>query len=48
MCKFMNVSRSGYYEWLDNPRCNRDKKDKELTCIMKAIFEEGRGNYGDR
>jgi putative transposase len=48
MCKFMKVSRSGYYEWLTNPGCNRDKQDKGLTCIIKAIFEEGRGNYGAR
>ena len=48
MCKFMKVSRSGYYEWLTNPRCNRDKQDKELTSIIKVIFEEGRGNYGAR
>ncbi len=48
MCKFIKVSSSGYYEWLDNAGCNRDKQDKELTCIIKSIFEEGRGNYGAR
>lgn len=44
----MKVSRSGYYEWLTEPGCNRDKEDKELTCKIKAIFEKGRGNYGTR
>ena len=44
----MKVSRSGYYEWLTNPGCNRDKQNKELTSIIKVIFEEGRGNYGAR
>ncbi len=48
MCKFMKVSRSGYYEWLTNPGCNRDKEDYELTCSIKVIFQEGRGNYGAR
>lgn len=48
MCKIMKVSRSGYYEWVSNPGCNRDKQDKELTSIIKAIFLEGRGNYGAR
>ena len=48
MCEFMKVSRSGYYEWLTNPGCNRDKEDKELTCKIKTIFQEGRGNYGTR
>ena len=48
MCEFMKVSRSGYYEWLTSPGCNRDKEDKELTCKIKTIFQEGRGNYGTR
>lgn len=48
MCRFTKVSRSGYYEWLTNPGCNRDKQNKELTSIIKVIFEEGRGNYGAR
>ena len=48
MCKFMKVSRSGYYEWLSNPGCNRDKEDRELTCKIRAIFQEGRSNYGVR
>ena len=48
MCKFMKVSRSGYYEWLTKLECNRDRADNELTCKIKAIFQEGRGNYGTR
>lgn len=48
MCEFMKVSRSGYYEWLTNPGCNRDKEDNELTCKIKDIFQSGRGNYGVR
>ena len=48
MCKFMKVSRSGYYEWVTNSGCNRDKQDKELTSRIKSIFEGGRSNYGAR
>jgi transposase InsO family protein len=44
----MKVSRSGYYEWLNNPECDSDKADNELTCKIKVIFQEGRGNYGTR
>ena len=44
MCKFMKVSRSSYYEWLTNPRCNRDKADNELVCKIKIIFQDGRRN----
>lgn len=48
MCKFMQVSRSGYYEWLNNTGCNKDREDNELTNRIKIIFKEGRGNYGTR
>lgn len=44
----MKVSRSSYYEWLNNPGCNRERQDEELVLKIKAIFEEGRGNYGSR
>jgi len=40
MCKFMKVSRSGYYEWLTKPGCNRDKQDKELTSIIKLSLKK--------
>jgi transposase InsO family protein len=48
MCRVIQVSRSGYYEWLSSSDCNRAKEDKELTLLIKLIFEEGRGNYGSR
>jgi transposase InsO family protein len=48
MCKVIQVSRSGYYEWLNNPDCNRDKQDRKLAAMIKLVFREGRGNYGSR
>jgi putative transposase len=48
MCAFMNVSRSGYYEWLYSPETNKRKQDEELIKIMKPIFKEGRSTYGTR
>ncbi len=44
----MSLSRSGYYEWLQNPECGRIKEDKEITKMIKQVFEEGRGTYGSR
>lgn len=44
----MQVSRSDYYEWLNNPDCNMAKQDHKLTSLIKLIFQEGRGNYGSR
>lgn len=48
MCKFMEVSRSGYYEWLNKLESNRVKKDKELLAMIKVIFLKGRNTYGAR
>ena len=48
MCRVMQITRSSYYEWLNNPDSNRVKQDKELMLLIKLIFEEGRGNYGSR
>ncbi len=37
MCRVIQVSRSGYYEWLNNPEGNRAKKDKNL--ILRKVEE---------
>lgn len=44
----MAVSRSGYYAWLNNDGCNRNKEDNYLISKIAGIFMEGRGNYGCR
>ena len=44
----MNISRSGYYEWLNNPGCHRTKQDEEIITMIKPIFQEGRRTYGAR
>lgn len=44
----MEVSRSGYYEWLNKLESNRVKKDKELLAMIKVIFLKGRNTYGAR
>ena len=48
MCKFMSVSRSGYYEWLNRPISNRDKENKKLTKMITEIFIQNRNIYGTR
>jgi transposase InsO family protein len=44
----MNVSRSDYYEWLDCPISDRDRKNKELTEKIKEIFNQNHKIYGIR
>lgn len=48
MCRFMKVSRSSYYDWLNNPGSNKVKEDKELIEMIKPIFQKGRNTYGSR
>jgi len=48
MCKILNVSRSGYYEWTNNKGSTRAELDKELIKMIKTIFREGRNIYGAR
>ena len=48
MCRLMNLSRSGYYEWLERPKSARRIKDEELSMAIGQVFSEGRGLYGTR
>ena len=40
MCDLLNVSRSGYYDWLDRPPSARDKKHKEILKIIKKTHNK--------
>lgn len=48
MCKVLHVSRSRYYAWRNDPLSKRAHADALLTQKIKAIFAEGRENYGTR
>jgi len=48
MCRYMDVSRSGYYEWLCKPDSARVKEDRELSKMINEVFVEGRATYGSR
>ena len=48
LCRFMNISRSCYCEWLDSPKTGREKENEELIEMLKILFEQGRGSYGTR
>lgn len=48
MCNAMGLSRSCYYQWLQVPSCNRITQDKNLTEMIRKIFQEGRSVYGSR
>ncbi len=48
MCRFMSVSRSAYYTWLERPQTAIEKDDVELIDVIKTLFKKSRKNYGTR
>ena len=50
MCKFMQVTRSSYYDWLSQAETESVKAaaDKLLLEQISSVFVKGRGNYGSR
>src|SRR5690606_41998667 len=46
MCRLLNISRSGFYAWVDRPMCARRRRDLELTGKIAAIHLRSRDTYG--
>jgi transposase InsO family protein len=46
MCDILEVSRSGFYDWLDRAPSGQEKRRAELTVQVKAAFEQSRQTYG--
>ena len=44
----MQVHRSGYYQWLNQPISNRELENKELLVHIKEAFKASNGVYGHR
>jgi len=45
-CRVLNVSRSGYYEWLHRLDSPRRQENELLLKQIRRIHEESRGTYG--
>jgi transposase InsO family protein len=48
MCRWMQVSKSGYYEWLHRPMSPTAHRRELLKIKIKALFEASDGSYGYR
>jgi putative transposase len=48
MCRWLQVSRSGYYEWLNRPPSTTARRRELLKIKIKALFEASDGTYGYR
>jgi putative transposase len=45
-CEVLEVSRSGYYAWLERPASSRRRRHQELAAKIQAVHEEARKVYG--
>src|ERR1035441_6008220 len=48
MCRWMEVSRSGFYGWRNAPESATAKRRGELALIVRKSFDESDGTYGYR
>ncbi len=46
MCRVFEVSRSGYYDWLNRPESNRKLENKALAEEIKKIFDHEKQRSG--
>lgn len=46
MCEVLEVSRSGYYDWVRRPESARAVADQALAMEIRASHEASRGRYG--
>lgn len=46
MCRLLDVSRSGFYEWLRTPLSNRAVEDQRLLGLIQASYTASHGIYG--
>ncbi len=46
LCKYLNVSESGYYAWLNRKPSKRAQEEVRLTVEIKAIHKRTREAYG--
>ncbi|WP_394279002.1 IS3 family transposase [Microbacterium sp.] len=45
-CRFLNVSTSGYYEWVSRPPSPRAVADAALRTTIRRIHADSRETYG--
>ena len=48
MCRWMEVSRSGFYEWRNSPESATARRRGILALIVKKSFDGSDGTYGYR
>lgn len=46
LCEVMNVSTSGYYDWVDRPLCETKRVNQRLVTKIRCYHEASRRTYG--
>ena len=48
MCRWLEVSKSGFYGWLDRPASATAQRRVALTAVISEIFADSDQTYGYR
>ena len=48
MCAWLEVSKSGYYEWRSRPESATARRRAELKLVIRKAFDDSDGTYGHR
>ena len=48
MCAWLEVSKSGFYDWKSRPDSPAAERRKKLALIIRRIFDDSDGTYGYR
>lgn len=46
LCKVLEVSTSGFQDWLNRPESNRSRENRRLTQLISHYHKRSRRNYG--
>lgn len=46
MCKVFNVSRSGYYDWLNRKPSSRQLENQQVIEEIQMVYQQSKGRYG--
>ena len=46
MCRVLEASPSGFYDWLRRPESRRAAEDRALVAKIQAVHSESRRTYG--
>lgn len=46
LCDALDVSPSGYYDWLDRPESKRSRDNRKLTSKIRVLHQQSREIYG--